>query len=601
MRKTLTPDSRQQFLDGLPASLRAAVEGCTTFDLVPWIDRDNPPPRKPILSELEAYGARSTPTRRTSQEASLPGVLGDWGFFDVADLTAPRIQYAVWKLRRVSRHGVSSVHHCLLDLRSFLDWLFREERIMANPLSGVNLKGWAKLEDKLGPGGKLPDIGRIQQRVWLWLCQSEPSAGWNTGLIVDDWNQRSDGARKELDAVHWQALPIATDRERFASKNLVHTYIGRARAIRENPPGVNFRHPPCEHFGAGSHAAKKALFDWWKQRKQAQLGSSWRRARWNGFPRAVRIAIAGNNAKLLRDIPPGSRGRSVMNSRLRSKNKDCQGGDRCPRTIRWLALSDADNTPKTILALEDHRSTEERKAICPIHYRVPRNAETISGLVAGARAARDRSWKPSKLGTSPRQANENNNPETALHRLLGRSSRAFDLWCEERHSALQSYPKVLDEYLTLAEDTERQLFGKYVHRIKLRTHRTDANNRIRHAVWRARRERELENLVRRRCEQPETKAREEAGRLAGDTSTKPATVPTETPRKKCHRPRDTRRRAVYDFLIADHKPIDAKSFIAQFRIHFGRGIKDGTVKVPSVDAARRFLQRVRREARDTLS
>ena len=202
-------------------------------------------------------------------------------------------------------------------------------------------------------------------------------------------------------------------------------------------------------------------------------------------------------------------------------------------------------------------------------------------------------------------------PETELHRLLKRPSRAFDLWCEERFTALGSMAKVLDELVTLSDDRQRELFGDFHHRIELLPGmRTDAVTRICNAVGKARREQRLENRIKQPDAKPDAKAREEAEAKAQreaeakvdqpkDQRRRPTEKPPkpnrEPPRNKGGRPRDKRKRKVYESMVAKGMPIDPKSFVREYRIHHGQDLYAGKLKAPSVDAAKRFLLSMRHE------
>ncbi len=195
--------------------------------------------------------------------------------------------------------------------------------------------------------------------------------------MLSDWNELSDEARKEIDPQYWQKLPDRTEEEKSKSNRLINVYVSMARAIRENLPGVNFRRPPSIQFGAGNYAARQALFAFWKKR-----GSRWMRNQWNAFPRKVRIAIAGQNRKLLWDIPKGSPGRVTMHRlwpRARPMlDSGCQGRGKCPRAKKFREMLDGGIDNKEVLAWYRRLSTAERESFCRVHVSTPIRPAQVS-------------------------------------------------------------------------------------------------------------------------------------------------------------------------------------------------------------------------------
>ncbi len=361
-------ESRRQLIESLPPALRAAVEACP-FDLVPWIDFTQPLPTRPILLDLEAFarensrrGLRSTRKPRPSLQATLPSTLADPGFFDASDLSAPRLQYVVWQLLRLRKLARSSVHSMLLDLRRFMEWLQKSGKIRENPLAeGVNLHAWAR--------GELPDINRLPARAWYWLNQNEDFAsptGGKLALLVDLWNDLSDGTRKEIDPQHWEKLPVATERDRFLSVQRVNGCVMRARSIRENAPGVDLCYRP-RLATAGSCGARDELFAMWRLTRSP--GQITRRRRWQAFPRKVRISIAGRDARCIRDLAPRAA------ALFRPPRSMCDV-TRCPRARKFKTLLEG-KTANEVLAWYKRLGTREKKAICPVHVRTPLGPDLV--------------------------------------------------------------------------------------------------------------------------------------------------------------------------------------------------------------------------------
>ncbi|MGO8748324.1 MAG: hypothetical protein ACLQNE_20310, partial [Thermoguttaceae bacterium] len=445
-------------------------------------------PEKPVIACLKAFlkdkkpGARPMRSRRTWKEACVESMLNFGGFFDADDLTLPRIEYIVWVWHHEGNTRTArSIYRGLTDLRPFLDWLVNAGRITGSPLAGVNLHALAQ--------GNVENVGRLPDVAWHWLYQyedfdSKPPTGGMVGAITAIHNRRYD---EQADVTR------------------VKNCIRRARNIRENAPGLPYSKSPSIDGGKGSWTARQELLGLWKPNE--------RRKRWNSLPRKVRIAIAGENEKLLRDFTPDKNGRCRLNRPPQPKIGDCPGAGRCPRARTFLERGKSGESHRETLGWYTNLTDRERSELCAVHTDIPFSPRSVGEEANLAKEATDRRKKylsfraPSNSAAGPRlHDGERDRPEEYLQRSKQRASRVFDSWCEKRFAALSSMTKVLDEFLRLSNDQKREAAGAYLHGISdLPATRGASLSRMYEAVKRARRERQLEDLAKQVLKSPTEK------------------------------------------------------------------------------------------------
>jgi len=514
----------------LPPALRAAVEA-SPIDLEPWIDPDRELPPRPIDVALEKYAAGHRDPKHRRRCRSL---LRAGDVFDLDDITLPRIQYGVWVRVVLEGRPTQYVYRALTGLRAFL------QACGVRALDGVNLTAWA--------AGELPEIARAHSRAWYWLHRYESGEPYhhNLPMIFNEWNE-SVGLREKICPAH---------SERVAQRGTVKQQIRRARAIRENPPGVKLEPVFPKRQTAGSREANCELFAFWKIKG---MNATKMRRRWNALPRRVRGELSGDDEYYLADIAPGKRGCWVMSRRAKrvavgAHNQQCDGGANCPRILEWRRRHESGWRWKRVWEWWRGLPTDHRKRYCGQHHGVPKSGGALAAAVtrsgSGERRRgcgwRDRlfyrlhraGWSAQKIAQRYNQlplrrrrrirpddpcevtvnavkraidrAQSELDPAKALERFRQRASRRFDLWCERKKNesaGVHGDPSnpfrrngwsrnAAEEYLGMSEAERQSQFGDFRPTIEASPNRwTDSSQRITQGAARMGRERKLAALA----------------------------------------------------------------------------------------------------------
>jgi len=450
----MSPDSSQSFLAGLPPALRACVEANAQagLDLVPWIDPKGDPPPRPIDQVLTQFlhGQRWPDRVRTA----LFGLLGVLDVYEPQDLTAARLQYAVWCLRE-DHFKQATIEYYLHHTGRFTAYLKGSELIDEDPLSWVQRRSWAK--------GEFGQLCRISQKRWRWLrrYEREDSAGYHNcqAILADSGDAFG-----------------ATDRRKALQQ--IRNGLLDARLVRDGPAGLSTaelrRWMAEQPKGPGSFNALCELFCFWRS---CQIRPRDCRARWNTFPRRIMEAIAGRNEKYLRKIPPGAKGRSLMEKRIGLGNRGaspeaCPGiaSGGCPRSQEFLRQFEAGRGESAILSDYGKLDLEQRKLppFCAEHVRMPRTSAILRSQVSRARVWRSGKTKV-RNGIAAGEVQQpslmvwmKGDPAYGLRGLKARKSRGFDEFCyQKRKVEGQTGAKLLDELLGMGEKDRREKFGGY--------------------------------------------------------------------------------------------------------------------------------------------
>jgi hypothetical protein len=518
-------DSRQGFIHSLPlefAALRKVLEAWP--ELVDWIDPAAEPPERPLVTKLRQF-LHTEHTRRLGAEAFrvLRRILEGREFFDVADLTLPKLQFAAWKYgrrigttKRGGRWRATGLVDAFSAIRRFTAWLVERKEIPADPFAGEVLQEWAK--------GNFSCLERTGFRAFHFLCQIEDvnsKTGVNREAVLVDWHGRSEQACREIDPGHYQTIPAGAERGRPLTAEetkkgcaFIAQHIFRARATLESPPGMDSKWAKRLPKGPiGTPEAHGELILFWKP-----LGTRWIRLRWNPFPDRVRIALAVANAHATRDIATDRRGSQTINglagkTRRRLGKTGTSAGhhrsNQCPR-LAWVLrrIKDGDDFREAARQYE-LLDTGVRQGICAQHTGdlpghiflrqllrefAAGQVQEVKPFYSRACAALDPKTALEKFRQRGRQDSFDGSPRRGRY---GGPTRAFGVWCEERLAAVGSIPGVTNEIFRAAEETDRaklvETFGGYDPLAGVQPgRRGKVTERVRRAIQQMKEEHELE-------------------------------------------------------------------------------------------------------------